>query len=480
MTNIKNNFGDTSDGPTSGSSSSAQKKTHCIPPFYPHITSHRDVWALSDSADGRIYMVKRGRGTGFFTDSDDANLQTDGFGNSAQQSFKRWDLARNGWDSFCDTDHRGQCPNFTLAAGFAAAYPTPSADRPPAMPIPISVPSPIFPAPASPSTPTLANSRCVASPLSPTSTVTSSAPGSPLAALVWGSQAPVSPSPLSPGPATSSARPRVTLMTRINLNPSLLSASTAAAAPSASTSAGTSTSSVPASPTRYWVAEGLSLIFTSRAAALTELRNVRMSGGSIMVSTDFDDLERMIFGRPATAPSASQPGGGFATRYWAVSGESRIFASRVDAVEALHRATARNAMMMVSEDLDALEIFMDEHGIQQTIAQPAPVVPQPFPLGSARRALLMAWFDDYQAAFATHRLHQFWPRLYAEYWQNFSWQHPLTEEPEEGDVIEGEAYTLSPGDLWRRADTKRGVEVKIRAFMAYCRARAARGMRVGA
>ncbi|KAJ7448162.1 hypothetical protein FB451DRAFT_1411498 [Mycena latifolia] len=401
MANLKNNSGtaSASNGPASGAPASTSKNSYtaCVPPFYPHSVAHRDVWAIMDSADGRIYMVKRGVGTGFFTNSyvfsfsftsfyychlfpsDDANAQTNGYGNSSQQSYRGWDLACDGWEDFCEGEHRGNCPPFNLAAGFAAAYPTPSVDRPPAAPIPMSAPSPYAPIPVataaapraaapayaptyvpiSPTTPTLANSQCVLSPASSTSTVSSSATASPLAPPGWRSQAPASPSPLS-----SSAQPRVTPSTRIQLNPAsaYLTVLPSAAAPPqvASGSAGAS-STAPAGPMRYWAADGLALIFTSRANALAELRNVRISGGSIMVSSDLDELERMIFGsRPSTAQPASHPGGP-AMRFWAVSGKSRIFADRADAVTALRLSHARDAMMMVSDDLDALEVFIDEH-----------------------------------------------------------------------------------------------------------------------
>ncbi|KAJ7499525.1 hypothetical protein FB451DRAFT_1161995 [Mycena latifolia] len=376
MTNLKNNSGvaGASNGPGCNEPKTSTSYVACILPFYPHTIAHCDVWAITDSADGRIYMVKRGNGTGFFTHSDDANLQTNGYGGSSQQSYCGWDLTCDAWEMFCESEHRGNCPPFNLTAGFAAAYPTPSRDRPATAPIPVSAPAVSYtpayvptptPAPAttptSPRTPTLANSQCVLSLASSTSTVTSSTAASPLAAPGWGSQAPPSPSPAGP----PSGRPHVTPATRININPAsrlppTSFASSNVLSQAASGSAGTA--SAPVGPMRFWVADGLSLIFTSRANALAELRNVLMSSGSIMVSTDLDDLEAMIFGsRPNPAPTASQSGG-FATCFWAVSGESRIFVDRADAVTALRQSRIASVMMMVSEDLDALEVSVDEHG----------------------------------------------------------------------------------------------------------------------
>ncbi|KAJ7084769.1 hypothetical protein B0H15DRAFT_951270 [Mycena belliarum] len=213
MTNFKIGAASDACGPSSPSKTAS---TACVPPFYPHRHADRDVWAVSAAADGKIYVVFRGHGTGFFTNPQDANLQTDGFSAASQRSFERWDLARAAWDSFCGSDHRTICPAFQLAKGFIAAYPTPSATPPPAPSIPIvqASPLPAAAAPTHPTTPYNPHTVCVVpssvSPYSPTPTLADSTPASPLSAPL-GSQASTS--------GVGGARPRVTPMTRVALAP---------------------------------------------------------------------------------------------------------------------------------------------------------------------------------------------------------------------------------------------------------------------
>ncbi|KAJ7018159.1 hypothetical protein C8F04DRAFT_1278082 [Mycena alexandri] len=291
-------------------------RPRCTPPFYLHTPAHRDVWTLSDTAGLKFYVVTSGRGIGFFTDSDDANLQTDNYTNASKRSFARWPEARSYWNTVCDEDHCSGCPVPQLARGFTGSLPAPSATPPTPLPAisvltsPAPTPAFIFHSPISPSaTATPANTAATTSPFSSQA------------------QAPISPSPRRSTSTTSPA-----------------ALHTAATAPAAA-----------ASTRSLWAVPGLNRLFLRRADAFQFLPR----GGELMFTSDLDALEEAIAptSQTASTPGSSQPG--FATRFWAVAGGYHIFSSRADAVALLLASSARAGVsLMVSDDLDELEEFL--------------------------------------------------------------------------------------------------------------------------
>ncbi|KAJ7720536.1 hypothetical protein B0H16DRAFT_1474368 [Mycena metata] len=311
-------------------SSTNAHRVHCVPPFYPHLPEHHDVYTISATAGQKFYVVKRGRGVGFFTNPDDANLQTDNYTDACQRSFSRWREARAYWNDICEEEHGEHCPAFRLAAGFSMSWaPPPVSALIAPGPLPVG-PTPFIhgvnvPAPAprnlSPPNSTPTTSQSTAYTPSPSTPANTAASGSSRSYL------------FSPSPP-----PR---RSRVGLAP-------CAAAP-ASSSAG----SCPASAKSYWAAQGVNRIFVRRGDAVAILR---ATGGpkSLMVSNDLDELEGWV--APTTAPMDSQR---FATRFWAVTGNKTIFSARAAAVTALNDlGDVAGACMVVSEDLDELEAFI--------------------------------------------------------------------------------------------------------------------------
>ncbi|KAJ7838568.1 hypothetical protein B0H13DRAFT_2367305 [Mycena leptocephala] len=297
------------------SSTASHTRPRCIPPFYPHEASHRDVYALSDTAGQKFYVVKCGRGIGFFTNSDDANQQTDNYTNASKQSFKKWTDACEYWETLCGEEHGHGCPLPRLAYGFTASYPTPAAYPPPAHPIPLMPTTPL-----AASTPTVKSEPAsdVEDSLSSTS---GSFVDSPFASpsrhrsIAASATTPVSPS--NPGPAPLLRVPART----------------------------------------FWAVDGVNEIFLRRGDAMARLR----PGASLMVSADLDRLEDMITpaatSTPPSSPSGASPG--FSTCFWAVLGGDRIFSGRADALkELLASEDVAGVSMMLSDDLDQLELFM--------------------------------------------------------------------------------------------------------------------------
>jgi hypothetical protein len=47
----------------------------------------------------------------------------------------------------------------------------------------------------------------------------------------------------------------------------------------------------------------------------------------------------------------------------------------------------------------------------------------------SRAQFLEQWADDYMEASRQKTLSKFWPRIFPQYWMNFSWQLALTEDP---------------------------------------------------
>ncbi|KAJ7738818.1 hypothetical protein B0H16DRAFT_1729792 [Mycena metata] len=295
----------------------------CTPPFYPHKPAHRDVWSLSDEAGQKFYVVTSGRGIGFFTDSDDANLQTDNYTNASKKSFGRWPEARAYWNAVCDEDHCGGCPVPLLARGFTGSLPAPSANPPTPLPAVTVLTSPT-PAPAfffhSPSPATTAT---------PANTAATSAFSSQ-------AQGPVSPSPRPCAPISAA---RATA--------SHTAATPAAAPPPAGVSA-----------RPLWAVPGFNRLFVNRADAFQFLPR----GGNLMYTTDLDALEEAIAptAQATSSPGSSQSQPGFSTRFWAVTGGPQILSSRNDAVALLIKKRATPGIsLMVFDDLDELEAFLE-------------------------------------------------------------------------------------------------------------------------
>ncbi|KAJ7693268.1 hypothetical protein B0H16DRAFT_1486138 [Mycena metata] len=275
----------------------------CTPPFYPHKPAHRDVWSLSDEAGQKFYVVTSRRGIGFFTDSDDANLQTDNYTNASKKSFGRWPEARTYWNTVCDEDHCGGCSVPLLARGFTGSLPAPSANPPTLLPAITVLMSPA-PAPAfffHSATP------------SPAATATPREHRGDFSILIAG-----------PGPCFSISAPSRSHQRR--------------------------------SARPLWAVPGLNRLFVNRADAFQFLPR----GGDLMYTTDLDALEAAI---APTAPAASSPGSsqpGFSTRFWAVTGGPQILSSRDDAVALLLRKRATPGIsLMVFDDLDELEGFLE-------------------------------------------------------------------------------------------------------------------------
>ncbi|KAJ7025045.1 hypothetical protein C8F04DRAFT_1269647 [Mycena alexandri] len=258
--------------------------SRCTPPFYPHKPAHRDVWALSDKAGQKFYVVTSGRGIGFFTDSDDANLQTDNYTNASKKSFGRWPEARAYWNNVCGEDHCGGCPIPRLARGFTGSLPAPSATLPTPLPAVTVITTPV---------PTPAFFFHLPSP-SATATPANTAATSPFSSQA---QAPISPSPRPRAPtsatrATSSHTflPRGgDLMYTTDLD--ALEAAIAPTAPAASSPG----SSQPGFSTRFWVVAGSPHILSSRDDAVALLIQKHATPGiSLMVSDDLDELEGFL------------------------------------------------------------------------------------------------------------------------------------------------------------------------------------------
>ncbi|KAJ7779968.1 hypothetical protein B0H16DRAFT_1448400 [Mycena metata] len=321
--------------------SSTSPREHCVPPFYPHIAEHHDVSALSGEAGQKFYVVRRGRGVGFFTHpsfcSDDANMQTDNYTDASKRGFARWSDARAHWDDVCEEEHRAGCPPFRLAAGFTMSFAAP----PSQLPVPVT-PAPVAPtpfihgvtAPARPpppaSTPPTRQSLVPPFSLSPSPSTPANTAATTPSSSFYGSQT-VSGSP-SPYPHHTTSGPT-------HLTPS----ATAGSSTFASTAAKART---------FWVAQGINRIFLGRTDTVRALR-MRTGKRSLMVSNNLDDLEECA--APHTVPVGSQ---GFSSRFWAVPGNSKIFSARDDALEALlELGEVSGACMMVSEDLDELEHF---------------------------------------------------------------------------------------------------------------------------
>jgi hypothetical protein len=103
--------------------------------------------------------------------------------------------------------------------------------------------------------------------------------------------------------------------------------------------------------------DGVNEIFLRRGDAMARLR----PGASLMVSADLDKLEDMITpaatSTPPSSPSGASPG--FSTCFWAVLGGGRIFSGRADALRVLLASEdVAGVSMMLSDDLDELELFM--------------------------------------------------------------------------------------------------------------------------
>ncbi|KAJ7889379.1 hypothetical protein B0H14DRAFT_2561878 [Mycena olivaceomarginata] len=91
---------------------------------------------------------------------------------------------------------------------------------------------------------------------------------------------------------------------------------------------------------------------------------------------------------------------------------------------------------------------------------------------------LEQWADDYMEASRRKTLSKFWPRIFPQYWMNFSWQLALTEDPAGPLFVDkdpewvapvADKEALSEGDATRKSEVVTTIQKKIKSWFNHKR-----------
>ncbi|KAJ7852860.1 hypothetical protein B0H13DRAFT_2359284 [Mycena leptocephala] len=318
----------------------APGQQRCKPRYFPSL-GDEDTFDVDGDVDGRFFVVSEGRGTGIFTDVEDANAQTDGFSGWVKRSAKKWTGAIGIWEDHCDKHHTCGCPPVRMPVGFTHETPVNRVSHCPASSSSSSATSASVSSLASASVSSLTSTSSTltslppypssgAPPPAPASTAAPrSTPQSPSTPSrggdSWQTGGPwdgwnspnvvrssVSPSPLgspyapaSPSASSTTPRPPITANTRIQLT-SKRGEYEAHLATQRAKSSSSSSSSKPVSKRVendevqqvFWAVEGVrDRIFTHHSEATAAMSLSTVTRPTLMHSTDIVRLEKFASGR---------------------------------------------------------------------------------------------------------------------------------------------------------------------------------------